>query len=138
MAGRGVNDVTLIGNLGKDPEMKYLDNGTAIARMTLATSESWNDANGDKQERTTWHNLTAFGKLAEICEQYLQKGRQVYVRGSIENREYEDENGEKRYYSGIKVRELTMLGGRGDDADSQADEQQPEAKKPSSKDDLPF
>jgi single-strand DNA-binding protein len=108
---RGVNKVILVGNLGRDPEMKYTAGGTALCKFSLATSEVFNDKEGKQQERTEWHNVVAWGKLAEICGQYLSKGRQVYVEGGLRTRSWDDQNGNKRYTTEINAREVQFLGG---------------------------
>ena len=111
---RGINKVILIGNLGADPEMKYTASGTPLCNFRLATSESFKDRDGNQQERTEWHRITAWGRLAEICGQYLSKGRQVYVEGSIRTRSWDDQKtGEKRYMTEIVAREVQFLGGQG-------------------------
>lgn len=110
---RGVNKVILIGNLGKDPELKYFPNGDAFCNLTLATSESWTDkASGEKKERTEWHNLVFTRKLAEIVGQYLKKGAKIYVEGSLRTRKWE-KDGVDRYTTEIQVSEMQMLDGRG-------------------------
>jgi len=111
---RGVNKVILIGNLGKDPEVKYFPNGDAFCNSTLATSESWNDkASGEKKERTEWHNVVFTRKLAEIVGQYLKKGSKVYVEGSLRTRKWQDKEGQDRYTTEIVVQDMQMLDGRG-------------------------
>src|SRR5437870_3301022 len=96
-----VNKALLIGNLGKDPEVRFTASGRAVARFPVATSEVWNDAEGQRQERTEWHNVVVWGKQAETCGQYLAKGRQVYVEGSIRTRPYDDKEGNRRYITEI-------------------------------------
>lgn len=118
---RGVNKVILVGNLGQDPEIKYTANNTAVCNMRLATTETYKDQNGETQEKTEWHNLVAWARLAEICEQYLKKGSQIYVEGSIQYRQYEDKDGNTRYMTDIRVREMLMLGGRGDSSGGYSD-----------------
>jgi single-strand DNA-binding protein len=111
---RGVNKVILVGNLGKDPEVRYSPNGQAVANITLATSESWKDKNtGDKQERTEWHRVVFFGRLAEIAGEYLKKGMQVYVEGRLQTRKWQDKEGKDRYTTEIVASEMQMLGSRG-------------------------
>jgi single-strand DNA-binding protein len=110
---RGVNKVILIGNLGRDPEIRYTRDGTAVANLNLATSDSWNDAQGQRQERTEWHRVVAWGKLAEIAKEYLGKGRQVFIEGRLQTRSWEDKDGNKRYTTEIKADQMVMLGGRG-------------------------
>jgi single-strand DNA-binding protein len=108
-----VNKVILIGNLGKDPEVRYTANGRAVARFPIATTEVWNDANGARQERTEWHNIVVWGKQGESCGQYLAKGRQVFVEGSIRTRSYDDKSGNKRYATEIVAQRVRFLGGGG-------------------------
>lgn len=117
MAG-SVNKVILIGNLGADPEMKATTAGVPIARLRIATTDVWNDrASGQRQEKTEWHTVVAFDKLAGICERYLSKGRQIYVEGSLTTRSWEDkETGQKRYATEIRARDIKMLGSRPDGA----------------------
>ncbi|MEI2741747.1 MAG: single-stranded DNA-binding protein [Candidatus Competibacter sp.] len=109
-----VNKVILIGNLGKDPEVRYMPSGRAVANVTLATSESWKDKNsGEKQERTEWHNVVFYSPLAEIAGQYLRKGSSVFVEGRLQTRKWQDKNGQDRYTTEIVANEMKMLGGRG-------------------------
>lgn len=118
MASKGINKVILVGNLGNDPEVKYAANGNAITKISIATSESWKDKNsGQTQEKTEWHNVTFFGKLAEIAGEYLRKGSQVYVEGKLKTDKYQDKTtGQDRYSTGIVVDSfsgvLQMLGGK--------------------------
>ncbi|HEX9626768.1 MAG TPA: single-stranded DNA-binding protein [Acidiferrobacterales bacterium] len=110
---RGVNKVILIGHLGRDPEVRYSPNGGAVANVTLATSESWKDKNtGEKQERTEWHRVVFFGRLAEIAGEYLKKGSQVFVEGRLQTRKWQDKEGKDRYTTEIVANEMNMLGGR--------------------------
>lgn len=110
-----VNRVILIGNLGKDPETRYAPSGDAICNITLATTESWKDkASGEKREATEWHRVIFFGKLAEIAGQYLRKGSQVYVEGSLRTRKWQDKDGQDRYTTEIRADEMKMLGGKGE------------------------
>ncbi len=108
----GVNKAILIGNLGKDPELKYTPSGKAVTTFSLATSERWTGADGQKNESTTWHNIVAWGKQAEILKEYLSKGKQVYIEGRIDNRSYDDKEGNKKYISEIVVTNFQFLGGR--------------------------
>ncbi|MGB3049343.1 single-stranded DNA-binding protein, partial [Dokdonella sp.] len=109
---RGVNKVILVGNLGADPEVKYTAGGTAVCTLSVATSESWKDKQtGEQQERTEWHRVKMFGRLAEIAGEYLKKGRQVYVEGSIRTEKYTDKEGIQRYSTDIIGNEMQMLGG---------------------------
>ncbi len=111
---RGINKATLIGNLGADPEIRYTTNGSAVANVRLATAESWRDKeSGEQQERTEWHRVVFFGRLAEIVEQYLHKGSQIYVEGRIQTRKWQDRDGNDRYTTEIVANEMQMLGGRG-------------------------
>lgn len=111
---RGVNKVILVGNLGRDPEVRYSANGQAVANVTLATSESWKDKNsGERQERTEWHRIVFFGRLAEIAGEYLKKGAQVYVEGRLQTRKWQDKDGNDRYTTEIVANEMQMLGSRG-------------------------
>lgn len=112
---RGVNKVILIGNLGKDPEVRYMPSGGAVANITLATSETWKDKqSGERQERTEWHNVVFYNKLAEIAGEYLRKGSKVYVEGSLRTRKWQDKNGADRYTTEIIANEMQMLDGRGE------------------------
>lgn len=111
MAG-SVNKVILIGRLGKDPEIKYTPSGAPVAKFTLATDESFKDRSGEQQKHTEWHNIVAWNKLAEICGQYLTKGKQVYIEGSIRSRQWEDQAGNKRTSYDIVARSMTMLGSK--------------------------
>ncbi len=111
---RSINKVILVGNLGQDPEMRYTPSGIAVCNMRLATNEVYRDAEGNLVERTEWHNLVAWGRLAEICSQYLRKGSKVYVEGSLQTRSWEDRDGNTRYTTEIKIREMVMLDGRGE------------------------
>jgi len=111
---RGINKVILVGNIGKDPETRYMPNGKAVTNFSVATSESWTDrSSGDKQERTEWHNIVLFEKLAEIAAEYLRKGSQVYIEGSLRTRKWQDKEGKDRYTTEIVGRDMQMLGGRG-------------------------
>lgn len=114
MASRGINKVILVGNLGKDPEVRYMPNGNAVANITLATSESWKDKGGEKQEKTEWHKVVFFGKLAEIVGEYLVKGSQIYVEGKLQTRKWKDQTGADKYSTEIVVDvggQMQMLGG---------------------------
>jgi single-strand DNA-binding protein len=114
MASRGVNKVILVGNLGSDPETKYMPSGDCVCNFSLATSESWNDKQtGEKVERTEWHRIVMFRRLAEIAGEYLRKGSQVYIEGRLRTRKWQDKSGNDRYTTEIEAREMQMLGGRG-------------------------
>lgn len=114
---RGINKVILIGNLGSDPEVKYTPSGAAVANVSLATNESWNDRNGERQERTEWHRLVFWSRLAEIVGQYLKKGSKIYVEGRLQTRQWDDQSGQKRYTTEIVASEMQMLDGRGEAMD---------------------
>jgi single-strand DNA-binding protein len=114
-----VNKAILVGRLGKDPEVKYTQGGTPVAKFTLATNEVWKDQNGEKQERTEWHNIVAWTRLAEICGQYLTKGSRVYVEGRIQTRSWEDKEGNKRYITEIRADNMVMLSGKSEEARSE-------------------
>ena len=113
MARSGINKVILVGNLGKDPDMRYTAGGDAVANLSIATSESWNDnQTGEKKEKTEWHRVVFFRRIAEVCGEYLKKGSSVYIEGSLRTRDWEDDKGNKRYTTEIIGREMQMLGGR--------------------------
>ena len=110
-----VNKVILVGNLGRDPETRYNPEGGAITNISVATTDTWKDkASGEKQERTEWHNIVAWDRLAEICNQYLTKGRLVYVEGSLQTREWDDQEGNKRKTTEIRARDMVLLGSPGE------------------------
>lgn len=108
----GVNKAILVGNLGRDPELRRTQNGQAVANFTLATSETWTDKSGEKVERTEWHRIVAWGKTGEMCAQYLSKGRTVYVEGRIQTREWEDKDGNKRYTTEVNAQTVNFIGPR--------------------------
>lgn len=109
----GINKAILIGRLGRDPEVRYTPDGTAVANFSIATSEEWKDKDtGEKREKTEWHRIVAFRRLGEICGEYLSKGRQVYIEGRIQTREWEDRDGNKRYTTEIVASQMQMLGSR--------------------------
>ena len=131
---RGINKVILIGNLGKDPEMRYMPDGSAIASFSIATSESWKDKQtGENKERVEWHNITCFKRLAEIVGEYLKKGSQVYIEGRLQTEKWQDKNGQDRYTTKIIANDMQMLGGRGQNS---ADSTPPAT--PGIEDDQPF
>ena len=111
-----VNKVILVGRLGRDPETRYTGSGQAVANFSVATDESYKDRNGERQKRTEWHRITAWGKLAEICQQYLKKGTMVYIEGRIQSREWQDKEGQKRTSFDIVANTMKMLSSRGDAA----------------------
>jgi single-strand DNA-binding protein len=109
---KSINKVILIGRLGKDPELKYTASGTPFCRFSMATDDVWNDkASGERQEKTEWHNIVVWDRLAEICNQYLTKGRLVYIEGSLQTREWDDQEGNKRRTTEVRARDMVMLGG---------------------------
>ena len=118
----GVNKAIVVGRLGRDPEVRYTPDGTAVANFSVATSEEWKDKNtGEKRERTEWHRIVAFRRLGEICGEYLSKGRQVYIEGRIQTRDWEDKDGNKRYTTEIVADKMQMLGSRDDFSSSRGD-----------------
>ncbi len=141
----GINKVILVGRLGRDPEVRYTPDGTAIANFSIATSEEWKDkGTGEKKERTEWHRIVAFRRLGEICGEYLSKGRQVYIEGRLQTRDWQDKDGVKRYTTEIVAAQMQMLGSR-DSYDNksaagfQRDEIPPGSEFPNSQDDdIPF
>lgn len=150
MAGY-LNKVQIIGNLGRDPEIRYTGDNRAIANLTVATTESWKDASGQRQEKTEWHRIVLFGPLAEVAEKYLQKGSQAYFEGKLQTRKWEDKHGNEKYTTEIVVDRggsMQMLGSRSNDSydDSEMEKQpEPKATKPAAQtndeafdDDIPF
>ena len=149
---RGVNKVILVGNLGRDPEVRYSPSGAAIANVTIATSEGWKDKQtGEMQERTEWHRIVFFSRLAEIAGEYLRKGSQIYVEGRLQTRKWQDKDGQDRYTTEVVANELQMLGGRSGGSNQSSDtssqfnqSQDPAPSKPAAKefddfdDDIPF
>ena len=143
---RGVNKVILVGNLGQKPEMRYTQTNTAVATLSIATSESWKDKeSGEQREKTEWHRVVFFGKLAEIAEQYLDKGSQLYVEGKLQTRKWQDKEGNDKYTTEILGNEMNMLGGRQSSGDRGAYDQSQPMQKPAepsasniSEEDIPF
>ena len=143
---RGVNKVILVGNLGQKPEIRYTQTNTAVATLSIATSESWKDKDsGEQREKTEWHRVVFFGKLAEIAEQYLDKGSQLYVEGKLQTRKWQDKEGNDKYTTEILGNEMNMLGGRQSSGDSgEFDQSQPASQTSQSHDsqiseeDIPF
>lgn len=113
-----VNKVILVGNLGADPEVRYAPSGTAVANFSLATTDQWTNKEGGKEEKTEWHRIVAFGRLGEICGEYLHKGKQVYVEGRLQTRSWEDREGVKRYTTEIVANTMQMLGPKGKDGNT--------------------
>jgi single-strand DNA-binding protein len=140
---KSLNKVMLIGNLGKDPELRFTGSGVPVATFTIATNESWKDQEGNLQERTEWHNIVAWRKLAEICGEWLKKGKKVYIEGKIQTRSYDDKNtGVKKYMTEIVADSLIMLDGKSAGASAEGPSSAPSAPEPApggaSNDDLPF
>lgn len=156
MAGRSLNRVQLIGNLGKDPEIKYTPSGTPVAKITIATNERFKDKGGEWQDRTEWHNVVLWHRLAEIAGEYLKKGGKVYIEGRLQTRSWDDKtSGQKKYMTEIVASDLILLGGRGDFAgssrgaaaasggngnsfDQSVPEHQPASSGPITDEDIPF
>ncbi len=138
----GINKVILIGRLGRDPEVRYTPDGTAVANFSIATSTEWTDkGSGDKKEKTEWHRIVAWRRLGEICGEYLAKGRQVYVEGRLQTREWEDRDGNKRYTTEVGATEVQFLGSRESTGPREAYGGPPPAEPPyadSNDDDIPF
>ncbi len=135
---KSLNKVQLIGNLGKDPELKYTSAGVAVATFSIATSDSWKDQEGNTQERTEWHNIVAWRKLAEICGEWLKKGKRVYIEGRLQTRSYE-KDGVKRYMTEIVADQLIMLDGGGQRPTNGGEAEAPASDAmPAKEDDLPF
>ncbi len=135
-----VNKVILVGNLGRDPEVRYTTQGTAVANFTMATTDRWNDPSGQRKERTEWHRIVVWGKQAEICGEYLRKGRQVYIEGSLQTREWTDREGNNRTTTEVRAQRMQMLGRRDDEA-AAAPAAQPQVAEGSTsydEDDIPF
>ena len=137
----GINKVILVGNLGKDPEIRSLESGAKVANFSLATSESYKGKDGQKVTTTEWHNIVLWRGLADIAERFLKKGNQVYIEGKIKTRVWDDKDGNKRYTTEILGDNLTMLGGKRDEMDTErpkVEEKAPEVNMSDEKDDLPF
>ncbi len=136
----GVNKVILVGNLGADPEIRYTPSGMAVANFRLATSENWTNKDGQRETRTEWHRIVTFGKLAEICGEYLTKGKQVYIEGRIQTRQWDDKDGIKRYTTEIVATTMQMLGTAGDRTRTEGEPLQASENEPPSMDadDIPF
>lgn len=149
MAGKSVNKVIIVGNLGKDPEIKYTPSGTPVAKLTVATNERYKDKGGEWQDRTEWHNVVLWQRLAEIAGEYLKKGGKVYIEGRLQTRSWEDkQTGQKKYMTEIVANDLVLLGGRsegadyssrgGNNFDQRTPEPEPAAASPISDEDIPF
>ena len=147
MASRGVNKAIIIGNLGNDPEIRYMPSGGAVANITVATSDTWKDKEtGEKKEKTEWHRIVAFNRLAEIMGEYLKKGAKVYIEGSLRTRKWQGQDGQDRYTTEIVAKEMQMLDSRGEGAPSQGQGQGSSVRTPPNvpsgpadfEDDIPF
>jgi single-strand DNA-binding protein len=142
----GVNKVILVGNLGSDPTVRFTSGGTAVANFNIATTERFNNKSGEREERTEWHRIVAWGKLAEICQQYLKKGKQVYIEGRLQTRQWEDQQGQKRTSTEIVAQTMQMLGRAGDNTGGDFPSQEYSSPEPAPQtagsatedDDLPF
>lgn len=136
---RGINKAIIVGTLGKDPEVKYTAGGSAIVNISVATNEAWKDKNtGENVEKTEWHRIVIFGKLAEIAAQYLKKGSQAYFEGKIQTRKWQDQSGQDRYTTEIVASDMQMLGGRADTSGGTSDfKPQPSSSRPASQFDAP-
>jgi single-strand DNA-binding protein len=144
--GKSINKVILVGRLGRDPELKYTASGTPFCRFSMATDDSWTDkGSGERTERTEWHNIVVWDKLAEICNNYLTKGKLVYIEGSLQTREWDDQEGNKRKTTEIRARDMMMLGGPGEGGGSRRPSgpspgagESPGGGSPITDDDIPF
>lgn len=136
----GVNKAILIGNLGVDPEVRYTPSGRAVANFRIATSEQWTDKDGRKQDRTEWHRVVAWGRLGEICGEYLHKGRQVYIEGKLQTRAWEDRDGNKRYTTEVVAQTMQMLGSAGREGRAESPDERFPVEEPITipDDDIPF
>ncbi len=132
-----VNKVILVGNLGKDPELRYTPSGAAVATFSLATSERYKDKSGQMQEKTEWHNIVVWRNLAEICGKYLHKGKQIYIEGRIQTRSYDDRDGNKRYMTEIVADQMQMLGRAGEEGGGAPRESRPARNQPTAQESTP-
>ena len=133
---RSLNKAQIIGNLGADPEIRSTTSGTRVATLSVATSRSWTDRSGQRQEKTEWHRIVCWDKLAEICERYLKRGDRVYIEGRIEYRQWEGQDGQTKYTTEIRAREMIMLGGSGDGGGSSRSRGESYASVPASEEDF--
>ena len=138
MQKNSVNKVIIVGNLGQDPEARFTPQGTAVTNLSVATNESWKNQNGDLQDRTEWHRVVIYGKMAETASQYMKKGQMVYVEGRLQTNEWEDQNKNKRKTTEIRCDNFTMLGRRSDTTQNNPSQNQSEQKIEEQDDDLPF
>ena len=140
MAGKSLNKAMIIGNLGRDPEVRYLQSGQAVVNFTVATNERYQDKEGEWQEKAEWHRVVIFGKQAEVAGKYLNKGSRVYIEGRLQTRDWEDKDGQKRYTTEIVCRNMIMLGGRGEPAPDADEEPAPDTSPSTAapEEDVPF
>ena len=131
-----VNKVILVGNLGRDVELRHTPGGATVAKFSVATNEVWKDKNGQRQEHTEWHNVVAWGKLAEFCGSYLSKGRQVYVEGTLRTRTYDDEKGNRRYFTEVRAQTIQLIGPK--PSTGEAGPAEPPELPPEGEEDIPF
>jgi single-strand DNA-binding protein len=136
--GGSVNKVILVGNLGADPEVRFTPGGQSVCNFRVATTETWKDKDGSKKERTEWTRIVVWGKLAELCGEYLRKGRQCFVEGRLQTREYEDKEGRKAYSTEVVASNVVFLGGRGGASEAPAGSTDPAPPGPVGEDDIPF
>jgi len=132
------NRVILVGHVGAKPDVRYTNSGAAVANFSLATNEAWTDGDGKRQERTDWHRVVVWRKLAEICEQYVNKGTLLYIEGKLQTRSWEDKNGVKRYTTEVVAENLTLLGGRGEVSEPPEEQYDMQTEPEEEEDDLPF
>ena len=138
MQKNSVNKVILIGNLGQDPESRFTPSGTAVTNLSVATNESWKDQNGDSQDRTEWHRIVMFGKMAETASEYMKKGQMVYIEGRLQTNEWEDQNQIKRKSTQVRCDNFTMLGRRNDNISNYSEQQKEKFSSNDNDDDIPF
>jgi single-strand DNA-binding protein len=133
-----VNKVILVGNVGRDVEVRHTPGGAAVAKFSIATNEVWKDKNGQRQEHTEWHNIVAWGKLAEFCGSYVSKGRQLYVEGTLRTRTYDDEKGNRRYFTEVRAQVIQLLGPKPGTSEAPAPSGEAPEFPPESEDEIPF
>ena len=138
MQKNSVNKVILIGNLGQDPESRFTPSGTAVTNLSVATNESWKDQNGESQDRTEWHRIVMYGKMAETASEYMKKGQMVYIEGRLQTNEWEDQNQIKRKSTQVRCDNFTMLGRRNDNSSNYSEEQKEKFSSNDNDDDIPF
>ena len=138
MQKNSVNKVILIGNLGQDPESRFTPSGTAVTNLSVATNESWKDQNGESQDRTEWHRIVMYGKMAETASEYMKKGQMVYIEGRLQTNEWEDQNQIKRKSTQVRCDNFTMLGRRNDNSSNYSEEQKEKFNSNDNDDDIPF